>query len=114
MIDTTQQPLLEVQTQLWKARAQVKQKLLDRILAVPAKEPQDLERRKKWIERALGMVRREQEKMKYQAALIDAYAAHLNVLEMNLLGATEQRPPDGGPPRQRQSEASPSRRSAAV
>jgi hypothetical protein len=110
MIDTTQEPLLEVQTQLWKARAQVKQKLLDRILAAPVKEPQDLERRKKWVDRALGMVRREQEKMKYQAALIDACVAHLNVLEMNLLGATERRSSESPPPRHRPSEGSPSKR----
>jgi hypothetical protein len=110
MIDTTQEPLLDLQMQLWKARAQVKQKLLDRILATPVKEPQDLERRSKWVDRALGMVRREQEKMKYQAALIDACAAHLNVLEMNLLAATEPRPSDSPPPRQRQSDGSPSKR----
>jgi hypothetical protein len=110
MIDTTQEPLLEAQTQLWKARAQVRQKLLDRILATPVKEPQDLERRKKWVDRALDVVRREQERMKYHAALIDASVAHLNVLEMNLLAATEQRPSDSPAPRHRQSEGSPSKR----
>jgi hypothetical protein len=110
MIDTTQEPLLDVQAQLWKARAQLKQKLLDRILAVPAKEPQDLERRRKWVARALHMVRREQEKLKYQAALIDAYGAHLTVLEMNLIGASEQRPSDSPPPTHRKSDGSPSKR----
>jgi len=96
MLATTQAPLLELQTQVWKARAQAKQKWLERILAEPVRSPRDVERRKAWIDRALGLVRREQEDMKYRAALLDASAAHLNVLEMNLISAAEQRMEESG------------------
>jgi hypothetical protein len=37
-------------------------------------------------------VKRGQAAIKYRAALIDAYAEHLSVLEMTLLAAVEQKP----------------------
>ena len=88
---TTQAPLLELQTQVWKARARAKQKWLERILAEPPQNPRDVERRKEWIDRALNLVRRGQDEIKYRAALNDAYAEHLSVLEMSLISAAEQR-----------------------
>ena len=102
MLSTTHPPLLDLQTQVWKARAQAKQKWLERILAEPVKNPRDVERRKAWVDRALALVRREQEDMKYRAALLDASAAHLNVLEMSLISAAEQRVDEGGAPKRRE------------
>jgi hypothetical protein len=88
---TAQPQLLELQTQVWKARAQAKQKWLERGLAEPVKNPRDAERRATWISNALKAVKRGQDEVKYQAALMDAYAEHLSVLEMSLIGAAEQR-----------------------
>ena len=88
---TAQPRLLELQTQVWKARAQAKQKWLEWGLAEPVKNPQDAERRALWINNALKMVKRGQDEVKYQAALMDAYAEHLSVLEMSLIAAAEQR-----------------------
>ena len=87
---TTQAPLLELETQVWKARARAKQKWLERILADAPKNPRDVERRKKWIDRALAVVRNLQDEIKYRVALNDAYAEHLSVLEMSLISASEQ------------------------
>jgi hypothetical protein len=92
---TTQAPLLELQADVWKARAQAKQKWLERILAEPIENPDDGKRRKEWVDRALAYVHRAQEDMKFKAALIDAYTAHLNVLEMTLISASESRADTG-------------------
>ncbi len=83
-------PLLDLQTQVWKARAQAKQKWLERNLAEPASTPREAELRSLWIKQALDAVKRGQDEVKYQAALLDAYAAHLSVLEMNLMAAAER------------------------
>jgi hypothetical protein len=103
MLTTTQAPLLELQAQVWKARAQAKQKWLERILAEPVKNPRDVERRKEWIDRALALVRQEQEDIHYRASLLDASAAHLSVLEMSLISATEQRVEESGASKRRES-----------
>jgi hypothetical protein len=95
MLSSTQTPLLEVQTQLWKARAQAKQKWLERTLAEPTKSSQYAARRTTWIKRALNMVKRGQAEIKYQAALIDAYAEHLTALEMTLMSAVEHKSSTG-------------------
>jgi len=102
MLATTHAPLLELQAQVWKARAQAKQKWLERILAEPVKNPRDVERRKAWIDRALALVRQEQEDVHYRAALLDASAAHLSVLEMSLIGAAEQRIDESGASKRRE------------
>jgi hypothetical protein len=99
---TTHPPLLDLQTQVWKARAQAKQKWLERILAEPVKHPRDIERRKAWIDQALALVHREQEEMRYRSALLDASAAHLNVLEMSLISAAEQRIDESGASKRRE------------
>ena len=88
-------PLLKLESQLWKSRAQAKQKWLQQALAQPVRTARDRERRTIWIKRALGAVKRGQEEVKYQTALMDAYAEHLSVLEMSLIQAAEQK---GGAP----------------
>jgi hypothetical protein len=44
-----------------------------------------------WIKRALEAVQRGQDDIKYQTALMDAYAEHLTVLEMRLIQASEEK-----------------------
>jgi N-acetylglucosamine kinase-like BadF-type ATPase len=44
-----------------------------------------------WIKRALEAVKRSQDEIKHQTALMDAYAEHLSVLEMNLIQAAEEK-----------------------
>ena len=56
----------------------------------------DVERRARWIKRALRAVKRGQAEIKYQTARMDAYAQHLSVLEMSLLQAIEGK--KGGAP----------------
>src|SRR5262245_7159421 len=92
MQQANQARLLELQTQLWKARAQAKQKWLEWVLSEPVDGPRGAARRAVWIKRALEAVRRSQAELKYRAALSDASAEHLSVLEMILIGAAEQHP----------------------
>ena len=84
-------PLLKLESQLWKTRGQAKQKWLERALAQPVRNARESERRTIWIKRALEAVQRAQDEIKYQTALIDAYAEHLSVLEMNLIQAVEKK-----------------------
>jgi hypothetical protein len=91
-----QTSLLELQRQVWKARGHAKQKWLERTLAEPIKNPRDADQRTLWIKRALSVVKCGQEEIKYQAALLDAYAEHLSVLEMSLLAASESKHGVGG------------------
>jgi hypothetical protein len=84
-------PLLKLESQVWKARAQAKQKWLERVLAQPVQGPRERERRALWITRALKAVKRGQNELKYQTALIDAYAEHFSVLEMSLIQAAEEK-----------------------
>ena len=92
MISSVDTPLLELQTQLWKARAQAKQKWLEQSLAQPTRTSEDAAWRTTWIKRALNLVKRGQAEIKYHAALMDAYTEHLSVLEMTLIAAAEQKP----------------------
>ena len=91
MLSSTQAPLLELQSKLWKARAQAKQKWLERTLAEPINGSDEATWRITWIKRALNTVKRGQAEIKYHAALMDAYAEHLSVLEMTLIAAAEQK-----------------------
>ncbi len=91
MISSVETPLLELQTQLWRARAQAKQKWLEQSLAQPTKTSEDAAWRMIWIKRALNMVKRAQAEIKTHAALMDAYTEHLSVLEMTLMAAAEQK-----------------------
>ena len=84
-------PLLKLESQLWKSRAEAKQKYLERVLSQPVRNPRERERRTMWIKRALEAVQRGQDELKYQTALMDAYAEHLTVLEMRLIQATEEK-----------------------
>src|SRR5688572_22669498 len=91
MSSLVQTPLFELQTQLWRARAQAKQKWLEQSLAQPPSTPEDAEWRMTWIKRALNVVKRGQAEIRYHAALMDAYTEHLSVLEMTLIAAAEQK-----------------------
>ena len=104
-----QTSVLEVQRQVWKARGHAKQKWLEQALAEPVKNPRDADARASWIARALELVKSGQEEIKYQAALLDAYAEHLSVLEMSLMAATEAKSgsAESGQPQQRTDESEP-------
>ena len=91
MTSSVQTPLLELQTQLWRARAQAKQKWLEQSLAQPTVTSEEAAWRMTWIKRALSVVKRGQDEIKYHAALMDAYTEHLSVLEMTLIAAAEQK-----------------------
>ena len=91
MKSSVQTPLLELQTQLWKARAQAKQKWLEQSLAQPIRSPEEAEWRMTWIKQALKTVKRGKADIRHNAALMDAYAQHLSVLEMTLLAAREEK-----------------------
>jgi paraquat-inducible protein B len=88
---TTPTSLLELQTEVWKSRAQAKQKWLERTLAEPAKTSREGQRQLSWIAQALEAVKRGQDELKFQTALLDVYAEHLNALEMSLMAAAEKR-----------------------
>ena len=90
MTSPVQTPFLERQRQLWKARAQAKQKWLEESLAQPTTTSDDA-LRMTWIKHALNLVKRRQAEIKYHAALMDACTEHLNVLEMTLIAAAEQK-----------------------
>ena len=91
MTSPVQTPFLERQKQLWKARAQAKQKWLEQSLAQPTRTSDDAALRMTWIKQALKMVKRRQAEIKYHAALMDACTEHLSVLEMTLIAAAEQK-----------------------
>jgi hypothetical protein len=86
-----QASLLDLHKQAWKTRGHAKQQWLDRALAEPAKNSDDVDKRASWIKRALDVVKSGREEIKYQAALLDAYAEHLSVLEMSLMAASESK-----------------------
>src|SRR5262245_2503032 len=91
MAASSETQLLELQTQVWKARARAKQKSLERALAEPAKTSGDAALRTNWISRALKAVKHGQDEIKSRAAFMDVYAEHLSVLEMTLIAAAEQK-----------------------
>jgi len=82
---------LELETDIWKSRAQAKQRWLELTLAEPAKSPREAEHQRAWIKQALQAVKRGQHDVKSQLALIDVYSAHLSALEMTLMSAEEAR-----------------------
>jgi hypothetical protein len=92
MPSTTDTPWLELQAQIWKTRARAKQKWLEQSLAERPQAAEEAAYRTAWIKRALKMVKRGRTELKYQTALMDAYAEHLTAIEMALIGASEQKP----------------------
>jgi len=92
MSSSTHAAVIERQTERWKARAQAKQKWLERALAAPTKSSADAKWREQWIKDALAAVKRGQVELQYRAGLTDIYAGHLSVLEMTLMAAAEQKP----------------------
>ena len=95
--------LLDLQAQMWKARAQAKQKWLERGLAQPTRSADEAAWRTTWIKRALKTVKRGQAELRYHAALMDTYAQHLSVLEMTLLAAGEEKRTGAGEEKQKRS-----------
>ena len=91
MLSSIETPSLETKAEIWKRRAQAKQKWLEQTLAEPTTSPQQVARRLAWIKRALRIVKRAQSEIKYQTGLVDAYAQHLNALEMTLISEAEQK-----------------------
>jgi hypothetical protein len=91
MTSPVQTPFLDRQKQLWKTRAQAKQKWLEQNLAQPTRTSDDAALRMTWIKQALKMVKRRQAEINYHAALVDACTEHLSVLEMTLIAAAEQK-----------------------
>ena len=91
MLSQIETPSLETRTQIWKARAQAKQKWLEQALAEPVKSRREAALRMAWIKRTLHAVKRGQSAIKFQTGLVDAYAQHLNALEMTLMSAVEQK-----------------------
>src|SRR5215831_17377414 len=91
MLSSIKTPSLETRAQFWKARAEAKQQWLERALKEPATSPEQAARRIAWITRALKAVKRGQSAIKYHSGLVDAYAQHLNALEMALMSAAEQK-----------------------
>ena len=86
-----QTSVLESQRQTWKARGHAKEKWLERALAEPVKSPDEGEKRALWIRHALEIVKCAQQEVRYEAALLDAYTAHLSALEMSLMAASESK-----------------------
>jgi len=81
---------VKAKTEIWKARAQAKQKWLEGALAEEPTSPQQAARRMAWIKRALKMVKRAHSEIAYHTGLVDAYAQHLNALEMTLISEAEK------------------------
>src|SRR6478672_10767476 len=92
MLPSRQQPFLDLRIKLWKARAQAKQMWLERMLSMAPADAREIARRNRWIRRALDRVRRAQTAVRSRASLLDGYTEHLSVLEMTLMGATEEKP----------------------
>ena len=89
MASSIETPSIEKKAEIWKARAQAKQKWLEKALAEKTTSPRQDALRKAWIERALKVVQRAQSTIKYHTGLVDAYAQHLNALEMTLMSETD-------------------------
>ena len=81
---------LDATAGIWKARALAKQKWLEQALAEPSTGPQQAARRMAWVKRALKMVKRAHSEIAYHTGLVDAYAQHLNALEMTLISEAEK------------------------
>ena len=58
---TTPTSLIELQSDVWKTRAEAKQKRLERTLAQPARTPRDAKRQAIWIKQALDAVKHGQD-----------------------------------------------------
>ena len=91
MQSTMDMPSRETRTELWKVRARGKQEWLEHALAEPTNSPKQAARRMAWIKRALKVVKRAQSAIEYQTRLVDAYAQHLNALEMTLMREVEEK-----------------------
>ena len=91
MASSIETPSVEKKAEIWKARAQAKQKWLEKALAEKTTSPRQVARRMAWIKRALKVVQRAQTTIKYHTGLVDAYAQHLNALEMTLMSEADEK-----------------------
>ena len=91
MASSIETPSVEKKAEIWKARAQAKQKWLEKALAEKTTSPRQAALKMAWIERALRVVQRAQSTIKFHTALVDAYAQHLNALEMALMSEADQK-----------------------
>ncbi len=91
MASSIETPSVEKKAEIWKARAQAKQKWLEKALAEKTTSPRQTALRMAWIKRALRVVQRAQSTIKYHTGLVDAYAQHLNALEMTLMSEADQK-----------------------
>ena len=101
MLSTSEAPSLETKAELWKVRARGKQKWLEQALAESPASPQEAARRMAWIKRALKAIKRARTAIEYRTRLVDAYAQHLNALEMTLMSQTEKPSPRTSEPERR-------------
>ena len=91
MASSIETPSVEKKAEIWKARAQAKQKWLEQALAEKTTSPRHAALRMAWIKRALRLVQRAQSTLKYRTRLVDAYAQHLNALEMTLMSEADEK-----------------------
>ena len=91
MASSIETPSVEKKAEIWKARAQAKQKWLEKALAEKTTSPRQVALRMAWIKRALKVVQRAQTTIKYHTGLVDAYAQHLTALEMTLMSEADQK-----------------------
>ena len=91
MLSSIETRSVKAKTEIWKARAQAKQKWLEGALVEETTSPEEAARRMAWIKRALKMVKRAQSEIAYHTGLVDAYAQHLNALEMTLISEAEKK-----------------------
>ena len=91
MLSSIETRSVKAKTEIWKARAQAKQKWLEQALAEKTTSPRQAALRMVWIKQALKVVQRAQTTIKYHTGLVDAYAQHLNALEMTLMSEADEK-----------------------
>ena len=91
MASSIETPSVEKKAEIWKARAQAKQKWLEQALAEKTTSPRHAALRMAWIKRALKVVQRAQSTIRYHTGLVDAYAQHLTALDMTLMSEADQK-----------------------
>ena len=91
MASSIETPSVEKKAEMWKARAQAKQRWLEKALAEKTTSLRQVALRMAWIKRALKVVQRAQTTIKYHTGLVDAYAQHLNALEMTLMSEADEK-----------------------
>jgi hypothetical protein len=91
MGDSRKSKLIDLRVRRLKDQARAKQQWLENMLSTAAASSGERTRRKQWIAVALDRIKRAQAEVAYRASLLDAYSEHLHVLEMTLMGASEEK-----------------------